>query len=316
MLVSTIIATICRESLDRSVESVLSQPLDVEQFEVIVVNDSGGELTHKSWQDAPNVKIINTYHRERSVARNAGAAIARGKYLHILDDDDWLLPDGFLTLVKLTEEFTAEVLVGGSVLVDREGRFIRNFYPDFNQNAIIYTMAGEWIPLQACFIKSDTFLSIGGFNQQICATEDLDLIRRLAFNSSFQGSPELVVNLSMGVDGSTTRWDSHAEERMKTREFILDQDEVWKKIHQSVYLTPEHRGYWYGKLTRIFFTSVLWNIQQRRILDAISRFVFGVAGLLSAGANILSGQFWHGLLRPHISFSFKVEGQKRTEFRN
>jgi len=53
-----------------------------DDFEVIIVNDSGQPLPEADWQKSKRVRIINTNRRERSVARNAGAAIARGRYLH------------------------------------------------------------------------------------------------------------------------------------------------------------------------------------------------------------------------------------------
>src|SRR5689334_17368690 len=94
-LISTIIPTIGRATLSQAVQSVIDQQCANVEFEIIVVNDSGQPLPKMSWMEAPTVQILNTNHWERSVARNAGAAIARGKYLHFLDDDDLLLPNAF-----------------------------------------------------------------------------------------------------------------------------------------------------------------------------------------------------------------------------
>lgn len=55
-----------------------------------MVNDSGRSLPYMDWQNSPHVQIIEANQHERSVARNTGAAIARGIYLHFLDDDDWM----------------------------------------------------------------------------------------------------------------------------------------------------------------------------------------------------------------------------------
>src|SRR5919108_3058002 len=88
---SIIIPTIGRSTLDRSVLSVLDQDFTQADFEVIVVNDSGQPLPEAGWHHSAQVHIINTNRRERSFARNSGAAIARGDYLGFLDDDDWLL---------------------------------------------------------------------------------------------------------------------------------------------------------------------------------------------------------------------------------
>ena len=42
--------------------------------------------------------VVNTHHSERSVARNTGAALSHGDYLHFLDDDDILLPGAYAAL--------------------------------------------------------------------------------------------------------------------------------------------------------------------------------------------------------------------------
>src|SRR5688572_12344723 len=103
MLCSTIIPTIGRSSLQRAVESVLSQSVPGKEFEVLVINDSGSLLPEAKWQRSAMVKIINTNRRERSVARNTGAAAARGTYLHFLDDDDWLTEDAYQHLWALSQ---------------------------------------------------------------------------------------------------------------------------------------------------------------------------------------------------------------------
>ena len=74
MFSSTIIPTVGRPTLERTVESVLNQNFDKDQFEVIVVNDSGEPLTkNASWRTARNIQILETNRRERSFARNTGA---------------------------------------------------------------------------------------------------------------------------------------------------------------------------------------------------------------------------------------------------
>jgi len=148
MFVSTVIPTIGRTALDRAVESVLQQQVSGE-FEVIVVNDSGCPLPSGDWQGSPRVRIVSTSRRERSVARNTGAALARGQYLHFLDDDDWLLPGAFRALKGLAENSEARWLYGGSQLVDRRGNKVIELHHSMAGNIALQVMAGEWIPLHA-----------------------------------------------------------------------------------------------------------------------------------------------------------------------
>ena len=120
-LISTIIPTIGRATLSQAVQSVIDQQSCSVEFEIIVVNDSGQPLPKMSWMEAPNLQIIDTNHRERSVARNAGAAIARGKYLHFLDDDDRLLPNAFDHFWGLIRQSKAAMYYGGYRFVDSNG---------------------------------------------------------------------------------------------------------------------------------------------------------------------------------------------------
>ncbi|MDH7603026.1 MAG: glycosyltransferase family A protein, partial [Armatimonadota bacterium] len=96
MLVSCVIPTVRRERLlAEAVESVLSQRVTGVETEVVVVNDAGEPLCPADWQNDSRVMVVNTYRTERSVARNTGAALSRGDYLHFLDDDDVILPGAY-----------------------------------------------------------------------------------------------------------------------------------------------------------------------------------------------------------------------------
>jgi len=124
-LISTIIPSIGRTTLSHTVQSVIDQQCSGAEFEIIIVNDSGQPLPKLSWMETPNLQIIDTNRRERSVARNTGAAIARGKYLHFLDDDDWLLPNAFDHFWKLICPSNAAMYYGGYRFVNANGKTLQ-----------------------------------------------------------------------------------------------------------------------------------------------------------------------------------------------
>src|SRR5688500_6331503 len=119
MFCSVVIPSIGRETLSRAVHSVLEQTFTTDNFEVIVVNDSGRLLLEAEWQDSERVRVINTNRRERSVARNTGAAVAKGKYLCFLDDDDWLLPNALEHFEIMARQASDTVWVYGGIKVVR-----------------------------------------------------------------------------------------------------------------------------------------------------------------------------------------------------
>lgn len=99
--VSVVIPTYKRsEDICRAVDSVLSQTID--SFEVIVVDDNGvgtpdGEKTAQMMSrysdDARVVYCRHETNKNGSAARNTGIAVARGKYVAFLDDDDTFRPE-------------------------------------------------------------------------------------------------------------------------------------------------------------------------------------------------------------------------------
>jgi glycosyltransferase involved in cell wall biosynthesis len=90
-LVSVVIPTKDRNDLlNRAINSVLSQTY--QNLEVIVVDDgSSSQLVIQA--DDPRIRVIrNEVSKGNAAARNRGMKIARGKYLCLLDDDDYYFP--------------------------------------------------------------------------------------------------------------------------------------------------------------------------------------------------------------------------------
>ena len=163
MFCTTIIPTIGRPELSRAIFSVLGQEFTADSFEIIVVNDSGNTLPVADWQNSPHVKMLATTQRERSIARNTGAAIAKGRYLHFLDDDDWLLPGALQAFWELVQRQPKTAwLYGGTQLVNRSEEPIIQLNHDIQGNCFVQVMAGEWIPLQSSIIRSSDFFEVGG----------------------------------------------------------------------------------------------------------------------------------------------------------
>lgn len=299
MFCSTIIPTVGRHTLARAVNSVLSQSLDQNDFEVIVVNDSGRALPIEEWQTSAKVQIVHTHRRERSIARNTGAAIARGKYLHFLDDDDWLFPDVLRLFRELSQTRQEKWLYGGSQLVNRDGSELIQLHHELQGNCFLQSMAGEWIPLQASMIEAELFHQLGGFSPFLAGPEDIDLFRRACLRTDIVETPNLIAHIERGDLGSTTNYNQHPEMSRQARENILNQENVFHKMRAGA-----NSASWFGKLLRIYLTSAIWNIQQRRISTATSRLMYGVAVILSAKYRIISIGFWSSFARPYQSPTF------------
>lgn len=307
MFCSTVIPTVGRTLLSRAVNSVLNQAFPAQDFEVIVVNDSGKPLPKEDWQDSGQVQIIHTDRRERSIARNTGAAVARGTYLHFLDDDDWLLPGALKNFWELAQKADQAVwLYGGTQLVDRQGKPLIELHNGFSGNCFIQAMAGEWFPIQSSLICSKPFFDIGGFNSKLACFEDIDICRRVALQGDFAETDTLVACIGMGSDGSTTDRLRRPQASRLAREEILSMPGAFSRMRASA-----NGGKWQGRITRIYLTSLLLNLQNRRISTAASRAGYGFASLALAAPYLISRDFWRSVFRNFVSESFTNGFSKR-----
>lgn len=81
----------CRDYIRRCVESVIEQQL--KNYELIIVDDGSNDGTSEicdEYDKYDGVTIIHQHNQGHTAARKNGIKKARGKYICILDADDWL----------------------------------------------------------------------------------------------------------------------------------------------------------------------------------------------------------------------------------
>ena len=289
MFSSTIIPTVNRSTLSRAVWSVLDQTLPFADFEVIVINDSGHPLPDADWRHSERVQVINTCRRERSVARNTGAAIAKGKYLHFLDDDDWLLPGALQAFYELDQGSDAAWLHGSYRTVDNDGNQISEFHPKLQGNVFALLIAGESIPFQVSLLNTRLFFAVGGFDADpgIIGVEDREVGRRMALYNTVASTTSVVAEIRIGEESSTTNWSSIAESDRLGRENALSLEGAGVRLADSA---TTHSLY--GRICRAYLASALWNLGKNRFFTAVSRIVMG----MRLGAfHVFSPSFYRGL---------------------
>lgn len=295
---STIIPTINRPTLARAVESVLAQACP-EDFEVIVINDSGQPLPPAAWQASPRVRMIETPRRERCVARNAGAAIARGAFLNFIDDDDWLLPGALEAWHAATRARPATWYCGATQLMNRAGQKTIQHRPVFEGNVSVQAMAGEWLPLQASVIATPAFFAAGGFDLRAVHVEDNDLCRRLTLTGTVVCLAALVACLALGQATSTSDPGLRQKHGWQTRENVLNDPRCFARLRAGA-----TDGYWHGRVVRCYLTSAWWNARRRQGLLALSRTGWAGAALLLAARHWLAPRFWRAIVRAYENPTF------------
>ncbi len=312
MFCSTIIPTIGRESLGKAVESVLSQNLPDNSFEVIVVNDSGKPLRAEAWQHSDKVRIISTNCHNRSVARNTGAALAKGRYLHFLDDDDWILPGTFERFWRLANVSAAAWLYGAFRLTDNTGKTIIEVFPEEAGNCFIQLISWEWLPLQASMIQSEAFFAVGGFDTLApfsAIFQDIDLSRRIACHYEMAQVGEVVTCIRMGEVGSTTNYAYMFIANRKSREKAINNPGSFTRMIRAAHNSSFNRSYWYGKIAYYYLASAKWHVQGRNLFTALSRTSYAFASFVSAGKHLFAAEYWRGISTPHFPRQWSAVGE-------
>ncbi len=127
-LVSILMATYNRAGfLPRSVRSVVEQKY--ENWELLIVDDGSADKTRavaeKLSAAEPRIRYIRHEHTGRIAAiSNFGLKFARGRFIAILDDDDyWLDREKLLKQVRFMEENPDYAGCGGGIIIlDGDGR--------------------------------------------------------------------------------------------------------------------------------------------------------------------------------------------------
>ena len=99
------------------INSVFSQGLEDDAFEVIIVNDGSEDKSIDQITDFldnhTNIIYIDLPHKGVSVARNYGIQIAHGKYIVFVDSDDVLVPGALHNLRKYYEQNQYDIVICG-----------------------------------------------------------------------------------------------------------------------------------------------------------------------------------------------------------
>lgn len=215
-LFSIIVTTVDRPQLLRdAVGSVLGQSLP--DFELIVVNDGGPDL-------APLLESLDPLHRVAQLrlpgrsgpgrARNAGIQKARGEFVCFLDDDDLYHPEHLATLHQgLVANPDALVYADAVVhheVIDGGTRRIVNSAAPWQHELFIKQRLWihNFIPVQVFAVRREALLAVGGFDEELRAFEDWDLLLKLAAQHDFIHIPRVTSEIRMRPQSGAHRSQS------------------------------------------------------------------------------------------------------------
>lgn len=118
---------------------------EMERMEVLIVDDGSKEPPDKVVQPyidqyPSTIRLLHKENGGHGSVINTAAEIATGKYLKILDADDWFVSENMPQLLDSLEKLNADVVITNFDMVDAEERFRQPFVTENVEYEKIYTM--------------------------------------------------------------------------------------------------------------------------------------------------------------------------------
>lgn len=153
----------CERFLDKCITSFL-HPQVLEELDIIIVNDGssdGTEAIAKKYCDAypGSVRLISQENKGHGGALNTGCAAAVGKYLKVIDADDWVETDNLPAFVEFLKDCNSDVVLTHHYTIDISTGDVKKWksYPERFGKAYSF---GDIMPNWKSFDRSLTFHGI------------------------------------------------------------------------------------------------------------------------------------------------------------
>lgn len=182
-LVSVVVPTYNNAAyIQQALQSIFDQ--NYPHCEIIVVDDGSTDDTQTVLQPyASRLRLIQQPNAGSAAARNTGIQQAHGKYIILLDADDWLLPGKIHKQVALLEANPSLGAVhSGWRLVEEDGTPIKDVEPWRDAPQLDLASWLKWKPVKmgAMIYRRDWLEQVGYLDPTLRQSHDVDLMLRLA----------------------------------------------------------------------------------------------------------------------------------------
>lgn len=98
--------------LKRCIESIITQGIDNNEYEMIIIDDGSDESPKWIIKDyfQYNIHLIESLHKGLGAARNTGIDHANGEYIQFIDSDDCLVKNSFVPCIDIIKKEHPDIL--------------------------------------------------------------------------------------------------------------------------------------------------------------------------------------------------------------
>ena len=182
--VTVIIPTYNRaKKVCRAVSSVLEQTFT--DFEIIVIDDASDDDTAERLKEFGKRIHVIRHHENKGVsaARNSGIKMAKGKYIALLDSDDYWMPEKLRVQIAFFNEHPDAVICQAREIWIRKGRRVNPAKKHMKPSGDIFIPSLKLclVSPSAVIIKRSLLDEVGMFDEEFPVCEDYDLWLRIAY---------------------------------------------------------------------------------------------------------------------------------------
>lgn len=190
--------------LQKSIESVINQSFN--DWELIIVDDNNPETDARIETENIVASFTERDHRVRyikhernkngAVARNTGFAVAKGKYISLLDSDDEYHPERLRRCFDVMEQAPDEVVgvyTGCEFRKDGKVYHVEKRVP--SGNFLVETLACRFMFCTGSniFVRKSVIDELEGFDPTFLRHQDYEFLVRVFEKYSLKGIPEVLV---------------------------------------------------------------------------------------------------------------------------
>lgn len=251
MIISIVIpAYNLQEYIANCLISIVSQSLEPEFYEVLVINDGSTDKTALLVEDFATkyqqIKLFNKANGGVSSARNLGIKKARGSYLFFIDGDDWLIENTLEKVHGILDSGVIDIArFGYRIVEESSNRAEIVSIPDSSNlhsgiDFLIDTKSEAFFPW-LYLVSRDLLLQTGArFNENLAYCEDKEFILPLMTKTeNFQNFAFPVYNYRIGRQNAATTTYSfkYIEQLLEVNFFLFGYSKELTKSQHRDYLT-------------------------------------------------------------------------------